>query len=349
MKLDRFDERSPRLSCMTVCDAVRDSSYPLLHPQPRFVRDNLRSLAVAPLVHEMLVAHLRSRCRAVTSRGVRWTSQATPDRVAATAPTAFGRVSTATFKSAFVLSRAVKEALRNRQPVVALEVRARSVAHHRASTHSPHPPCCAQSTIISHGMPYPDNVATALQVEGIVAAGGAVPATIALLDGRIHVGLESEALERLGERKDDRIVPKQPTAEPTCAPRQVHSTSHCQWFFLCRQGRPGGGPQVQHTRDSVASRKRWTGRHHGGRHHDDSSVGGRAYVRDGRHWWCAPRRGGHVGHLCGPHRAQSHPSGGGVCGREEHPGYSQNAGVRGDHGSAGDDAGPGKLSRLLLR
>ncbi len=55
-----------------------------------------------------------------------------------------------------------------------------------------------ESTIIAHGMPYPANVETALEVEGIVRAGGAVPATVAVLSGEIRVGLDRQALDRLG-------------------------------------------------------------------------------------------------------------------------------------------------------
>ena len=47
-----------------------------------------------------------------------------------------------------------------------------------------------ESTIISHGMPYPQNVQTALQVEAEVRSHGAVPATIAILNGRLKIGLE---------------------------------------------------------------------------------------------------------------------------------------------------------------
>jgi pseudouridylate synthase len=54
-----------------------------------------------------------------------------------------------------------------------------------------------ESTIISHGMPYPDNLATARAVEGVVRAGGATPATVAVVDGRARVGLDDTALERL--------------------------------------------------------------------------------------------------------------------------------------------------------
>jgi len=73
----------------------------------------------------------------------------------------------------------VAEALKNNQPVVALE-----------------------STIISHGMPYPQNVATARTVENIIREQGAIPATIAILDGKCCVGLNDEQLEYLGQAKD---------------------------------------------------------------------------------------------------------------------------------------------------
>ncbi|MDH3440821.1 MAG: pseudouridine-5'-phosphate glycosidase [Gammaproteobacteria bacterium] len=69
----------------------------------------------------------------------------------------------------------VCDALDNHQPVVALE-----------------------STIISHGMPYPRNVETAMQVEETVRANGATPATIAILNGRLKIGLAESELEYLG-------------------------------------------------------------------------------------------------------------------------------------------------------
>lgn len=56
-----------------------------------------------------------------------------------------------------------------------------------------------ESTIISHGMPYPQNVETALRVEGIIRAGGAVPATVGILDGVPTAGLSRGAIERLGK------------------------------------------------------------------------------------------------------------------------------------------------------
>ena len=56
-----------------------------------------------------------------------------------------------------------------------------------------------ESTIISHGMPYPQNVKTAREVEDIIRSKGAVPATIAILNGKIKVGLSDEELEYLGQ------------------------------------------------------------------------------------------------------------------------------------------------------
>jgi pseudouridine-5'-phosphate glycosidase len=73
-----------------------------------------------------------------------------------------------------VRSEAVERALRDGDPVVALE-----------------------STIITHGLPSPDNVRAALEFEQTVAGRGGVPATIAVLDGVAHVGLEAAELQRL--------------------------------------------------------------------------------------------------------------------------------------------------------
>ncbi len=60
------------------------------------------------------------------------------------------------------------------------------------------PVVALESTIIAHGMPYPQNVETARAVEGIVRADGAVPATIAIIGGVLKVGLTSEELDRFG-------------------------------------------------------------------------------------------------------------------------------------------------------
>ena len=74
------------------------------------------------------------------------------------------------------ISPEVKQALADGRPVVALE-----------------------STIISHGMPYPKNVETALLVEKTIRENGAVPATIAIIGGRLKAGLSPEEIEYLGK------------------------------------------------------------------------------------------------------------------------------------------------------
>lgn len=69
----------------------------------------------------------------------------------------------------------IKKALVENSPVVALE-----------------------STIISHGMPFPQNVETALKVEAVIRENGAIPATIAIIDGKFKVGLTEDEIEYLG-------------------------------------------------------------------------------------------------------------------------------------------------------
>ena len=81
------------------------------------------------------------------------------------------------------VSKEVREALKNNQPVVALE-----------------------STIISHGMPYPKNVETARAVEKIIRDNGAIPATIAIIGGKLTVGCSEEEIALLG--KQGLSVPK---------------------------------------------------------------------------------------------------------------------------------------------
>ena len=64
------------------------------------------------------------------------------------------------------------------------------------------PVVALESTIITHGMPYPQNVETARKVETVVRDGGATPATIAVLNGVLHIGLTDGELETLGQAKD---------------------------------------------------------------------------------------------------------------------------------------------------
>ena len=77
----------------------------------------------------------------------------------------------------------VEKAIKNKEPVVALE-----------------------STIISHGMPYPKNVETALMVEDTVRSNKAVPATIAIINGRLKVGLTNEEIEFLATNEEVKKV-----------------------------------------------------------------------------------------------------------------------------------------------
>ena len=76
------------------------------------------------------------------------------------------------------INKEVLDALKEHKPVVALE-----------------------STIISHGMPYPKNVETALKVEQVIRDSGAVPATIGIIEGVPVVGMTSEEIEEFGKRK----------------------------------------------------------------------------------------------------------------------------------------------------
>jgi len=78
-------------------------------------------------------------------------------------------------RNVLIFSEEVAKAMEEKRPIVALE-----------------------STIISHGMPYPQNVQTAKEVEQVIRDNGAVPATIAILDGNIKIGLNDEELEFLG-------------------------------------------------------------------------------------------------------------------------------------------------------
>ena len=83
------------------------------------------------------------------------------------------------YPESFSVSSAVVEALENNKPVVALE-----------------------STVITHGLPYPQNLSIAQEMESEVTQRDVVPATIAVLDGKVHVGLDADELERLATEQD---------------------------------------------------------------------------------------------------------------------------------------------------
>lgn len=93
-------------------------------------------------------------------------------------------------KDLIVYSKEVLQAKENNLPIVALE-----------------------STIISHGMPYPQNVEMATEVENIIKENGAVPATIAIMDGKIKIGLEESDLLKLATEKEVSKVSRRDLAE----------------------------------------------------------------------------------------------------------------------------------------
>ncbi len=88
------------------------------------------------------------------------------------------------------LAPEIKNALQNNQPILALE-----------------------STIISHGMPYPQNVEMALELEAIAREYGVIPATIAIMNGRIKIGLSKDEIHELGQSKNARKLSRADLAD----------------------------------------------------------------------------------------------------------------------------------------
>jgi pseudouridine-5'-phosphate glycosidase len=98
------------------------------------------------------------------------------------------------------ISSEINEALKGGKPIVALE-----------------------STIISHGMPYPTNIETALLVEEEVRANGAIPATIGLIAGEIIVGLNKEEIEYLG--KAQKVLKLSTREIPLCIAKKADGST----------------------------------------------------------------------------------------------------------------------------
>src|SRR5579872_3161883 len=67
----------------------------------------------------------------------------------------------------------------------------------RAAVREGRPVVALESTVLAHGLPWPDNLEVALAAEAVIRAAGAVPATVAVIGGRLRVGVEREALERI--------------------------------------------------------------------------------------------------------------------------------------------------------
>ncbi|MDG0843873.1 pseudouridine-5'-phosphate glycosidase [Staphylococcus equorum] len=134
-------------------------------------------------------------------------------------------------------SKEVQQGKANNKPIVALE-----------------------STIISHGMPYPQNVETAKKVEQIIRDNGAIPATIALMNGKIKIGLEAEELNLLANSDNVAKVSRRDLAEITATKRMgattVASTMICAELadiqFFVTGGIGGVHRGVEHTMDISA-------------------------------------------------------------------------------------------------
>ncbi|WP_329115706.1 pseudouridine-5'-phosphate glycosidase [Streptomyces sp. NBC_01465] len=116
-------------------------------------------------------------------------------------------------ETTLVLSAEVREALDRRRPVVALE-----------------------STIIAHGLPRPRNLRVAEELEGLVREGGAVPATIAVLDGRPHVGLDKAELERVASDDSIRKLGHRDLAPALAAGASGATTVSATAFLAARAG-----------------------------------------------------------------------------------------------------------------
>ncbi|MCZ7461005.1 pseudouridine-5'-phosphate glycosidase [Streptomyces sp. WMMC940] len=116
-------------------------------------------------------------------------------------------------ETTLMMSEEVREALAARRPVVALE-----------------------STIIAHGLPRPRNLAVAEELETLVRGAGAVPATIAVLDGRAHVGLGKDELERIATDPGVRKLGHRDLAPALAAGASGATTVSATAFLAARAG-----------------------------------------------------------------------------------------------------------------
>ena len=161
------------------------------------------------------------------------------------------------------------------------------------------PVVALESTIISHGMPYPQNVETALAVEKIIRDNGAVPATIAVVGGRLKAGLTPEEIEYFGKKG-----------------QAIAKASRRDLAVLCARGEDGATTVT--TTMIIAHMA-------GIKIFATGGIGG--VHRGGRD---------HHGHLCRPGRAGSDPGDGGLRRCQVHSGPGPDPGVPGDQGRAGN-------------
>src|SRR4051812_35471076 len=113
----------------------------------------------------------------------------------------------------FRISEEIAEALENGGPIVALE-----------------------STVIAHGLPYPQNLETALELERIVRETGPVPATIAVFGGECYVGLTSDQIEQIATRRDIRKISRRDLAIAAAKRLDCATTVATTAFFAHRAG-----------------------------------------------------------------------------------------------------------------
>jgi len=105
------------------------------------------------------------------------------------------------------------DALRDKRPVVALE-----------------------STVIAHGLPYPENLETALAMEAVVRENGATPATVAVFGGEFCVGLDRPRIEQLATRKDIRKISRRDLAVAVATKADCATTVATTMFIARRAG-----------------------------------------------------------------------------------------------------------------
>ena len=100
--------------------------------------------------------------------------------------------------------------------------------------HFERPIVALESTVISHGLPHPRNLDTALRLEQIVREAGAIPATIAMFDGEIYAGLSQQQIERLATEKNIRKLSRRDLAI-AAAQRSNGATTVATTAFIARQ------------------------------------------------------------------------------------------------------------------
>ncbi|WP_073217538.1 pseudouridine-5'-phosphate glycosidase [Streptomyces sp. NBRC 110465] len=114
------------------------------------------------------------------------------------------------------------------EPVLSAEV--------RSALHTGLPVVALESTIIAHGLPRPRNLSVARELEGLVRSAGAVPATVAVLDGRARVGLGEDQLERVAEDPAVRKLGHRDLAPALAAGASGATTVSATAFLAARAG-----------------------------------------------------------------------------------------------------------------